>query len=65
MGNIAAMILEASDKSDVDMIVLGGWEVNRSKRDLVSKAHMEVLMDSKCPVLIVKEEEIESIFRKS
>jgi nucleotide-binding universal stress UspA family protein len=65
MGNIAAMILEASDKSDVDMIVLGGWEVNRSKRDLVSKSHMEVLMDSKCPVLIVKEEEIESIFRKS
>jgi nucleotide-binding universal stress UspA family protein len=63
-GNIAAMILEASDEVDSDMIVLGGWELNRSKRDLVSKSHMEVLLDSKHPVLIVKEEEIESFFKK-
>jgi nucleotide-binding universal stress UspA family protein len=63
-GNIAAMILETSEEVDADMIILGGWDVNRSKRDLVSKSHMEVLLDSKHPVLIVKEEEIESFFKK-
>jgi nucleotide-binding universal stress UspA family protein len=63
-GNIAASILEASEEADADIIVLGGWEVNRSKRDLVSHAHMEVLMDSKCSILIVKEVEVEEIFKK-
>jgi nucleotide-binding universal stress UspA family protein len=63
-GNVAAMILEASEETDTDIIVLGGWEMNRSKRDLVSKSHMEVLMDSKCSVLVIKEEEIEDIFKR-
>ena len=63
-GSIATMILETSEEQQIDLIILGGWEVNRSKRDLVSKSHMEVLMDSKKPVLIVKEEEVETIFKK-
>ena len=64
MGHIASKILESCDEFEADMIVLGGWDVNRSKRDLVSQSHMEVLLDSKHPVLIVKEEEIESFFKK-
>jgi nucleotide-binding universal stress UspA family protein len=63
-GNIGASILEASEESDSDIIVLGGWELNRSKRDLLSKSHMEVLMDSKRSVLVVKEEEVEEIFKR-
>lgn len=63
-GNIASSILEASIEEDVDLIVLGGWEVNRSKRDLISRAHMEIMMDSKIPVLVSKEEDIENLFRK-
>jgi nucleotide-binding universal stress UspA family protein len=63
-GHVAAMILEAAEEEEVDIIVLGGWDVNRSKRDLVSKSHMEVLLDSKRPVLIVKEEDVETTFKK-
>lgn len=63
-GSIASMIMEASEDEDADLIILGGWEVDRSKRDLISKAHMDLLMDSKKSVLIMKEEEIENMFKK-
>ncbi|HOV14460.1 MAG TPA: universal stress protein [Spirochaetota bacterium] len=61
-GNI--MILETSIEEKVDLIILGGWEINRSKRDLISKSHMDIMMDSKVPVLIAKEEDIENMFKK-
>jgi nucleotide-binding universal stress UspA family protein len=63
-GSIASMILEAADEENLDMLLLGGWEINRSKRDLISKSHMEILMDAKIPVMVVKEEEIEQMFKK-
>jgi len=63
-GNIASMILETSIEEKVDLIILGGWEINRSKRDLISKSHMDIMMDSKVPVLIAKEEDIENMFKK-
>lgn len=63
-GSISSTILETSDEIGAEMIVLGGWEVNRSRRDLISKAHMDIIMDSKKTVLIVKEENIEDMFKK-
>lgn len=63
-GAISTKILEASEEEDVELIIMGGWEVNRSKRDLITRAHMEVMMDSKRPVLIVKEEDIETMFKR-
>lgn len=63
-GNISTKILEASEEEEIDLIILGGWDINRSRRDLISKSHMEVLRDAKAPVLIVKEEEIENIFKR-
>ncbi|MCG8571851.1 MAG: universal stress protein [Spirochaetes bacterium] len=63
-GGIASMIMETSTDEDCDLIIMGGWEVNRSKRDLISKAHMDLLMDSKKSVLIVKEEEVENLYKK-
>jgi len=64
-GNIATTILETAEEEKCDLIILGGWEINRSKRDLISRSHMEVLMDSKRTVMIVKESDIDNLFKKS
>jgi len=64
-GNIATTILETAEEEGCDLIILGGWEMNRSKRDLISRSHMEVLMDSKKTVMIVKESDIDNLFKKS
>jgi len=64
-GNVATTILETAEEEGCDLIVLGGWELNRSKRDLLSRSHMEVLMDSKKTVMIVKESDIDNLFKKS
>jgi len=64
-GNVATAILETAEEEGCDLIVLGGWELNRSKRDLLSRSHMEVLMDSKKTVMIVKESDIDNLFKKS
>ncbi len=63
-GDISTKILEAAEENEIDLIILGGWDINRSKRDLISKSHIKVLRDAKAPVLIVKEEEIENMFKR-
>ena len=63
-GSIATMILETAEEETADLIILGAWQRNRSKRDLITRAHMDILTDSKTPVLIVKDEEIETKFKK-
>ena len=63
-GAVSTMILEAAEDEKADMIVLGAWELNRSKNDLVNRHHMDILRDSKFSVLIVKEEEIENLFKR-
>lgn len=63
-GGIATMILEAAEEADADLIVLGAWQQNKSKRELITKSHMDILFDSKKSVLIVKEQEIETMFKR-
>lgn len=63
-GGIADKLLETADEEKADLIILGGWEINRSKRDLISRSHMNILLDSKKPIIIVKEEDIENMFKK-
>lgn len=63
-GSVSTMIIEAAEEVDADIVVLGAWQLNRSKRDLFTRAHMDILMDSKRSVLIVKEEDIEMMFKR-
>ena len=63
-GHISTKILETAEEQDIDLIILGGWDINRSKRDLISRSHMDMIMDAKKPVLIVKEEDIENMFKR-
>jgi len=63
-GGVATMLLEASEEVNADLIVLGAWQQNKSKRDLITRAHMDILFDSKKSVIVVKEQEIETIFKR-
>ncbi len=63
-GNISTQILETAEEEKIDVIILGGWDINKSKRDLISKAHLDVLMDANKPVLIIKDPEVEDAFKR-
>jgi hypothetical protein len=47
-----------------ELILLGGWERQRDQRDSISVAHREILHYARCSVLIVKERDIEQMFKQ-
>ncbi|MCK4798216.1 MAG: universal stress protein [Spirochaetes bacterium] len=63
-GGVSTMILEAAEEEGVDQIILGAWQVNRAKKDLITRAHLDILLDSKISVLVVKEQDIEILFKR-
>jgi nucleotide-binding universal stress UspA family protein len=63
-GAVYTEILYAADERKADLILLGGWEKDRSARDIIGHAHHEIMANSKCPVLLVKEPEIDLIFKQ-
>jgi nucleotide-binding universal stress UspA family protein len=62
-GAIYTEILKAADEKKADLIILGGWEKDRSARDIISHDHREIMVNAKCPVLLVKEPAIDQIFK--
>jgi len=62
-GAVFSEILKASEERKADMIVLGGWEKDRSARDIISHTHREIMVNAKCSVLIVKEQNIDYIYK--
>ena len=64
-GAVYTEVLVVADKKKADLIVLGGWEKDRSSRDIVSHAHREIMFHAKCPVLLVKEPDIDKIYKQA
>lgn len=62
-GAVYTEILAAADEKKADLIILGGWEKDRSSRDIISNAHREIMVNAKCSVLIVKEPNIDQLYR--
>ncbi len=63
-GAIYTEILKVADERSADIIILGGWEKERSARDIISEAHKEILINAKCTVLVVKEQDIEDLYKQ-
>lgn len=63
-GSIVSMIMETADEINSELIIVGGWQQNKSRRDLITKAQLDLLMDSKRSILIVKDENIEANFKR-
>jgi len=64
-GAVYTEILTAAEERRADLIVMGGWEKDRSARDIIGHAHREIMFNAKCPVLIVKEPNIDTIYKQA
>jgi nucleotide-binding universal stress UspA family protein len=64
-GAVFTEILREAEQKSCDLIILGGWEKNRSEREIISESHKEILLNSKCSVLVAKERDIERIFKQA
>ena len=64
-GAVYTEILAAADEKQADLIVLGGWEKDRSPRDIISHAHREIMVNAKCSVYLVKEPNIDQIYKQA
>jgi nucleotide-binding universal stress UspA family protein len=62
-GSIPTEIVEVAEDSKADLILLGGFE-DKGLRDTLSRQRREVVKLARCSVLIVKEPDIEAIFKK-
>ncbi|MDR1788633.1 MAG: universal stress protein [Treponema sp.] len=64
-GAVYTEILAAAEQKNCDLILLGGWERERSSREIIAHAHREIMFNAKCSVLIVKEPGIEALYKHS
>ena len=64
-GAVYTELLAAADEKKADLIILGGWEKDRSPRDIFSHAHREIMVNAKCSVLLVKEPGIDHIYKQA
>ena len=62
-GAVYTEILASADEKKADLIILGGWEKDRSPRDIISHSHREIMVNAKCSVLLVKEPNIDHIYK--
>ena len=66
-GGVFTEILRAADEYEADLIILGGNESDAEKhhvkRNVLSSDQNEVLVHSKCPVMIIQKPDIEKIFK--
>ena len=64
-GAIYTEILSVADEKKADLILLGGWEKDTKTRDIIGHSHREIMANAKCSVMLVKEPEIDQIYKKA
>jgi len=62
-GAIYTEILAVADEKKADLILLGGWEKDTKTKDIIGHSHREIMANAKCSVLLVKEPEIDQIYK--
>jgi len=62
-GAIFTEILHAAEDKKADLILLGGWEKDTKTRDIIGHSHREIMANSKCTVMLVKEPNIDQIYK--
>ena len=64
-GAVYTEILAAAVERKADLIIMGGWEKDRSASDIIGHAHREIMYNSKCSVLVVKDPNIDQLYKKA
>ncbi|WP_010259684.1 universal stress protein [Treponema primitia] len=64
-GAVYTEILTVADEKKADLIILGGWEKERSARDIISHSHREIMVNAKCSVFLVKEPLVDQLYKQA
>jgi nucleotide-binding universal stress UspA family protein len=64
-GAIYTEILNVADEKKADLILLGGWEKDTKTKDIIGSSHREIMANAKCSVMLVKEPDIDQIYKKA
>jgi len=64
-GAIYSEVLKVADEKNADLILLGGWEKDTKTSDIIGHSHREIMANAKCSVLLVKEPNIDQIYKKA
>ncbi len=63
-GAIFSEVIKAAEEMEADLIILGGFEEKGSYHDVLSRQHRDILKNSKCSILVVKEPDAEAIYKR-
>ncbi len=63
-GAISTEIVEVAEDNAAGLILLGGFEEKAFLRDALSRQHREIMKNARCSILVVKEPDIDLIYRK-
>ena len=63
-GTISTEIVEAAEDNRAGLILLGGFQDKGILRDPLSRQHREIMKNARCSILVVKEPEMEALFKK-
>jgi nucleotide-binding universal stress UspA family protein len=64
-GAVFSEIINAADEHEADLILLGGFEEKAGTRDVLSRQHRDILRHAKCSILVVKEPDVDFLYRKA
>ena len=64
-GSVYTEILAVADEKKADVIIFGGWEKDRDSNAIISHSNRELLVNAKCSVLLVKEPNIDQIYKRA
>jgi nucleotide-binding universal stress UspA family protein len=62
-GAVYTEILASAHEKKADIIILGGWEKDRSPQDIFSHSYREIMVNARCSVMYVKEPGIDQIYK--
>jgi nucleotide-binding universal stress UspA family protein len=64
-GAVFSEIINAAEEREADLILLGGFEEKAGARDVLSRQRRDILRNARCSVLIVKEPDVDFLYRKA
>jgi nucleotide-binding universal stress UspA family protein len=62
-GAIWSELVRTAEEKEASLIILGGYEKDRDAKDIITHLHREVMLASKCSVLVAKEPDIDIMYR--
>ena len=63
-GAVSTEVIAAAEECEADLILLGGFEEKGSYRDVLSRQHRDILKNSRCSILVVKDPDIDFRYKK-